>query len=155
MEFASNRPHGLMTPASAAGVVLFAGGNLERLLLVGLGGGLGSMGRYALGGLIGRLRSGWSFPLETLVINVAGCLVIGLLAGLAESRGVFAGTTRAFLFAGVLGGFTTFSTFGYETFQLLRDGQLAAASLSAGLQVVGGLGAVWAGAVLSRMAWGG
>ena len=138
-----------------AGVVLFAGGTLERLLLVGLGGGLGAMARYALGGLIGRLKSGWSFPLETLVINVAGCLAIGLLAGLAESRGVFAGTTRAFLFAGVLGGFTTFSTFGYETIQLLRDGQLAAASLSAGMQVIGGLGAVWAGAVLSRMAWGG
>jgi CrcB protein len=128
---------------------------LERLLLVGLGGGLGTMGRYALGGLIGRLKSGWSFPIETLVINVVGCLAIGLLAGLAESRGVFTGVTRAFLFAGVLGGFTTFSTFGYETFQLLRDGQLAAAALSAGLQVVGGLGAVWGGAALARLVWGG
>ena len=128
---------------------------MERLLLVGLGGGLGTMGRYALGGLIGRLKSGWSFPIETLVVNVAGCLAIGLLAGLAESRGVFSGVTRAFLFAGVLGGFTTFSTFGYETFQLLRDAQFAAAVLSAGLQVVGGLGAVWAGTVLARLAWGG
>ncbi len=128
---------------------------MERLLLVGLGGGLGTMGRYALGGLIGRLKSGWSFPIETLVINVVGCLAIGLLAGLAESRGVFTGVTRAFLFAGVLGGFTTFSTFGYETFQLLRDGQLAAAALSAGLQVAGGLGAVWGGAVLARLVWGG
>jgi CrcB protein len=128
---------------------------LERLLLVGLGGGLGTMGRYALGGLIGRLKSGWSFPLETLIINVVGCLAIGLLAGLAESRGVFTGATRAFLFVGVLGGFTTFSTFGYETFQLLRDAQIAAALLSAGLQLVGGLGAVWVGAVLARLAWGG
>lgn len=128
---------------------------MERLLLVGLGGGLGTMARYALGGFIGRLKSGWSFPLETLVINLAGCLAIGLLAGLAESRGVFTGVTRAFLFAGVLGGFTTFSTFGYETFQLLCDAQLAAALLSAGLQVVGGLGAVWAGTVLARLAWGG
>ena len=128
---------------------------MERVLLVGLGGGLGTMGRYALGGLIGRLKSGWSFPIETLVVNVAGCLAIGLLAGLAESRGVFSGVTRAFLFAGVLGGFTTFSTFGYETFQLLRDAQFAAAVLSAGLQVVGGLGAVWAGTVLARLAWGG
>ncbi len=128
---------------------------MERMWLVGLGGALGSMGRYAVGGLIGRLRSGWSFPLETLAVNVAGCLAIGLLAGLAESRGVFSGTTRAFLFAGVLGGFTTFSTFGYETFQLLRDGQVGAATLSAGLQVVGGLGAVWAGAVMARLAWGG
>jgi fluoride exporter len=128
---------------------------MERLLLVGLGGGLGSMARYALGGLVGRWKGGWTFPVETLLINVSGCLVIGLLASLAETRGVFAGTTRAFLFVGVLGGFTTFSTFGYESFQLLRDGQLGAAGLSTGLQVVGGLGAVWCGTALGRLACGG
>lgn len=128
---------------------------MERLLLVGLGGGLGSMARYLLGGLVGRWKGGWTFPLETLLVNVAGCLAIGLLASLAETRGVFAGTTRAFLFVGLLGGFTTFSTFGYETFQLLRDGQLGAAGLSAGLQLVGGLGGVWGGMVMARLAWGG
>jgi hypothetical protein len=60
---------------------------------------------------------------ETTIINVSGCVVIGLLAGLSETRGIFTGSTRAFLFIGVLGGYTTFSTFGYETFQLLRDAQ--------------------------------
>ena len=128
---------------------------MERLLLVGLGGGLGSMARYVLGGLVGRWKGGWTFPFETLLVNVAGCLAIGVLASLAEARGVFGGTTRAFLFVGLLGGFTTFSTFGYETFQLLRDGQLGAAGLSAGLQLAGGLVAVWGGAVLARLAWGG
>jgi CrcB protein len=124
---------------------------MERLLWAGAGGFLGSMLRYALGGLLARIKSGWSFPIETLVINVAGCLAIGVLAGLAESRGVFGGVTRVFLFIGVLGGFTTFSAFGYETFQLLRDGQWLPASGSVALQIVLGIGAVWAGHVLARL----
>ena len=128
---------------------------MEKLLLVGLGGFLGATLRYGIGGLIGRLKAGWTFPLETLLINVAGCLAIGALTGWAESRGVFSGATRAFLFIGVLGGFTTFSSFGYETFQLMRDGQWSPAMLSVALQVVLGLGAVWAGHRLSLLAWGG
>ena len=124
---------------------------MGRMLLVGLGGFIGSALRYGLGGWLARLRSGWSFPIETLVINVSGCLVIGLLAGLAETRGVFTGSTRAFLFIGVLGGYTTFSTFGYESFQLVRDGQLGTAALSVGLQVTAGLAAVWAGDALARL----
>jgi len=113
------------------------------------------MCRYGLGGLVNRWKQGSTFPLETLVINVLGCLVIGLLAALSESRGVFSGTTRAFLFIGVLGGFTTFSSFGYETFQLMRDGQASAAVLSTALQVVLGIGAVWGGYTISRSLWGG
>ena len=123
---------------------------MERVWMVGLGGFLGSVLRYGLGGLIARLKAGWTFPLETLVINVLGCLVLGALAGLSESRGLFTGTTRAFLFLGVLGGFTTFSTFGYETFQLLRDGQWGAAALSTVLQVALGVGGLWAGHALAH-----
>lgn len=125
---------------------------MERLWLVGLGGFLGSVLRYALGGCVGRMKAGWTFPIETLLINVVGCIVLGFLAGLAESRGVFSGTTRAFLFIGLLGGFTTFSTYGYETFQLLRDGQWQSATLSTTLQVVFGIGGVWAGHLLARLA---
>jgi CrcB protein len=121
-----------------------------RVWLVGLGGFLGTVARYGVGGFVARLRGGGTFPLETLVINVTGCLVLGVLAGLSETRGVFTGTTRAFLFIGVLGGFTTFSTFGYETFQLVRDGQWHGAALSLMLQVGLGLGAVWAGDTLAR-----
>ncbi|HTO90559.1 MAG TPA: fluoride efflux transporter CrcB [Candidatus Sulfotelmatobacter sp.] len=124
---------------------------MEKLLWVGIGGFVGSALRYGLGGWLARLKSGWSFPIETLVINVTGCLVIGFLAGIAETRGVFAGTTRAFLFIGVLGGYTTFSTFGYESFQLLRDGQITTAVLSVALQVTLGLSAVWAGDALARL----
>ena len=125
---------------------------MEKVLLVGVGGFMGSVLRYGVGGLVGRIKAGWTFPLETLLINVAGCLVIGFLAGLSESRGVFSGSTRAFLFIGLLGGFTTFSTFGYETFQLIRDGQWHAAGLSTALQVILGIGGVWAGSALARLA---
>jgi len=125
---------------------------MNKVVLVGLGGALGSILRYGVGGLVGRLKAGWTFPLETLLINVAGCLVIGWLAGLSEARGAFSAPTRAFLFIGLLGGFTTFSTFGYETFQLMRDGQWSSAALSTTLQVVLGLGAVWAGHAVARLA---
>src|SRR5262245_35370872 len=117
MEFASNCPApGLMTPTEhGGGHFVCVGGHMQRMLFVGLGGFIGACMRYALGGLLLRLKSGATFPFETLAINVVGCLAIGFLSGLAETRGLFAGTTRAFLFIGVIGGFTTFSTFGYET----------------------------------------
>ena len=123
---------------------------MNKVVLVGLGGAIGSILRYGVGALVGRTKAGSTFPLETLIINVVGCLVIGLLAGLSETRGVFTAPTRAFLFVGLLGGFTTFSTFGYETFQLLREAQWTAVTLSVGLQVVLGIGGVWAGHVLAR-----
>jgi CrcB protein len=124
---------------------------MTNALLVGLGGFLGSILRYLLGGWVLRLKVGWTFPLETLIINVLGCLVFGLLAGLAESRGVLTGPARTFLFIGLLGGFTTFSSFGYETFQLLRVGQGMMAAVSISLQVVLGLAAMWGGHALGAM----
>lgn len=128
---------------------------MEKVLLVGAGGFLGSVLRYLAGGFVYRWRGSSAFPLETLLINGAGCLAIGMVAELAESRGVFSGATRAFLMIGVLGGFTTFSAFGYETFELLRDGQIGAAAVSVGAQVVLGISAVWLGHVAIRLAWGG
>jgi fluoride exporter len=128
---------------------------MQKMLFVGFGGFIGTCMRYGFGGLLLRLKNGASFPYETLVINVLGCLAIGFLAELVETRGLFTGTTRTFLSIGVIGGFTTFSTFGYETIQLLRSGQRIDAVLSVTLQVVLGLGAVWAGTVLSRMTAGG
>ena len=82
-----------------------------QALLVGFGGFLGTVLRYA----VTRIPMGWSFPLSTLVVNVLGCFALGLLAGARYTE-----TARAFVFIGVLGGFTTFSAFGNETFQLLR-----------------------------------
>jgi CrcB protein len=124
---------------------------MELYLLAGLGGFLGAMLRFGVGGLINRVKQGASFPYETLVINVVACLAIGFLATLSEARGVIGGGTRVFLFIGFLGGFSTFSTFGYESFQLIRDGQMLALASSVVLQVVLGIGAVWAGAALTQL----
>ena len=95
---------------------------MNRVLLVGLGGAVGSILRYCLGTAVSRLKGDTPFPLETLTVNVLGCLVAGVLAGWAETRSTLSPDMRAFLFVGILGGFTTFSAFGYETFGLLRDG---------------------------------
>ncbi len=121
---------------------------MNKTLLVGLGGFVGSILRYGLALGVHRWKGGSTFPLETLVINVTGCLVFGVLVGWSESRGAFSDPMRVLLFSGLLGGFTTFSAFGFETFRLLRDGQWFAAMISSALQLVLGIGAVWAGRAL-------
>ena len=88
------------------------------------------------------------FPYGTFVVNLAGCLVFGIIMGAARQRFVLGPSERAFLLIGILGGFTTFSTFTYETFALLQDGQLARALWNAGGQLVCGLVALWAGYVM-------
>ncbi len=98
---------------------------MVRYLLVGAGGALGAMARYALDGFILRLASPF-FPSGTFVVNVAGCLIFGLIMGLADQRSGLTPTGRLFLLIGLLGGFTTFSTYTFETFELVRDGQVRA-----------------------------
>lgn len=124
---------------------------MTRALLAGLGGFIGAASRYVLGGLLNRMTPWSAFPYETLVINTTGCLAIGLLGGLADERGMLSPEARVFLLIGILGGYTTYSTFGYETFQLLRDGEFVPATANVALQTVLGIGGVWAGNVLSRM----
>lgn len=118
---------------------------LRNLLFVGVGGFIGSALRYILSGWAQKLSPSGLFPLGTLTINVIGCFALGLLGGWAETLDVFSPGTRLFLFLGILGGFTTFSTFGYETMAMFRDGQFLPAAANVALQVVLGLGAVWAG----------
>jgi CrcB protein len=86
-----------------------------------------------------------SFPAGTLVVNVTGSLLIGLVAGLAESRALIGPDVRLLLVTGVLGGYTTFSAFSLETLLLLRSGQTATALTTVCLQLVLGLAAAWAG----------
>ncbi|MBN2601266.1 MAG: fluoride efflux transporter CrcB [Candidatus Marinimicrobia bacterium] len=121
-----------------------------RLLIVGTGGFLGSVSRYILSGLVHRLITQAVFPYGTLTVNVLGCLAIGFLSGLAESRQLFSPEMRLLMFIGFLGGFTTFSTFGYEIVSFARDGQLMASLANLMLHLVLGLGAVWTGLALSR-----
>ena len=121
---------------------------MTAILLVGAGGFAGSVLRYIVNREVQQLFATTpGFPYGVLVVNVAGCFVIGLLGGLAASHGWFnsTGGMRAFLFVGFLGGFTTFSAFGFDTFNLMRDGALAQAFANVALQVCLGLGAVWAG----------
>ena len=120
-------------------------------LLVFLGAGIGGVLRFWMSPAIQRMCNGTMFPIGTFAVNMVGCLVIGLLAQLAESKGMFQGDTRAFLFVGILGGYTTFSSFGFETFQLIRDGQIAFAIANSVLQVVLGLVLVWLGWVIGRL----
>jgi CrcB protein len=126
--------------------------SLVQLGAVGSGGFLGAIARYALSGLAYRWGAFGGFPHGTLVVNVVGCLAIGLLAGLAENRLILGTHARLFLLIGFLGGFTTFSTFGYETLMLARDAEWIKATLNATLHLVLGLSAVWLGFALSRLA---
>ena len=120
------------------------------ILLVGVGGFFGAVMRYVVTNWVQDFFHVLSFPYGTLTVNLLGCLIIGLLGGLSESRNLLNQEARALLFIGVLGGFTTFSTFGYETVQLLRDGQSLAAFSNIGLQVCMGLVAVWIGYSISQ-----
>ncbi|MGA0175854.1 MAG: fluoride efflux transporter CrcB [Chthoniobacterales bacterium] len=120
-------------------------GSAANLLLVGAGGFLGAIGRYLLGGAVLHHAVASKFPWSTLAVNVLGCLLIGVLSGAAEKFDFIGQGARLFLFTGLLGGFTTFSAFGFETFLLLRRGELAVAALYATASVLVCLAAVWAG----------
>jgi fluoride exporter len=118
---------------------------MKQILLVGLGGFIGAVGRYKLGGLILHHAADWRFPLSTFTVNVLGCFIIGVLGGLAEKHDLLRPDLRIFLFPGVLGGFTTFSAFGYESFFLMRRGESHIAFAYVALSVICGLLAVWLG----------
>jgi fluoride exporter len=115
------------------------------VLWVGLGGFVGSSLRFVISGWVHRLPGTSSFPFGTLVVNVVGCLLVGLIGGWAEHRQVLSPATRLFLLIGVLGGFTTFSTFAYETLAFAHGADVGRALANVGLQVVLGLGAAWLG----------
>jgi fluoride exporter len=116
---------------------------MEYILLVGSGGFLGSIARYLLSGWVQRLTENSFFPFGTMAVNIIGCLAIGILSGLAENRGILTPQSRAFLLIGVLGGFTTFSSFSYDTASLIHSGEAFAAFANVALQVTLGLGATW------------
>ena len=130
------------------------GETIFKVFLVGAGGFAGSVLRYLFSGYVQNVSGSIGFPYGTLAVNLAGCFVIGLLSHLADVRGVFSPDARAFVFIGILGGFTTFSTFGNETMNLLRDGENASAMLNIGGHVVAGLFFVWVGRTIAYLIWG-
>ena len=126
---------------------------MTNILLVGLGGFIGSVMRYLLSGYIQGSTKSVDFPFGTLAVNVIGCFVIGFLSQLAEGRGMFTSESRAFVFVGILGGFTTFSSFGNETLNLARDSQMVNAFANIAANVIIGLFAVWLGRTVSYLIW--
>jgi CrcB protein len=124
---------------------------MDKALFVGAGGFIGSILRYWVSGAIQQGNP--SFPYGTLAVNLIGCLVIGFLSQLAELRGVFTPEARAFVFVGILGGFTTFSTFGNETMNFLRDGENLPALLNVGFHIFAGLAAIWLGRSIAYWIW--
>ena len=124
-----------------------------KILLIGLGGSLGAILRYLVSGGVQGWSGSGAFPYGTLSVNLLGCLVIGLLSQLVELRGLFSPDARAFLFIGTLGAFTTFSTFGNETMQLMREGELFLSLANICAQILLGLTAVWLGHACAQWLW--
>jgi CrcB protein len=122
---------------------------LKHILLVALGGAIGSVARFKMSGWVLHATPNWRFPAGTLAVNLLGCLIAGLLAGMAVKQDVFSPEARVFLFTGLLGGFTTFSAFGLETLLLLKRGETAVAVANVVVSIVVGLLVAWLGYELS------
>ena len=124
-----------------------------RILLVGLAGLSGTLCRYWLSGAVAR-RYGEALPLGTLAVNLLGCFAAGLLFHFMQERQAFPETARAAVFAGLLGGFTTFSAYGLQTFALLREGRGGMAELNVVASNLLGLLLVWAGHAAGKLLGG-
>jgi fluoride exporter len=124
---------------------------MRTALAIALAGALGALARWGLGSWFGQRFP--TFPWGTLVINVTGSFVLGMLFAALVERGVGSSTMRLALMTGLLGAYTTFSTFSLETFRLLEDGATRAAIVNVGMSVVFGLVAVWLGVLTGRAVW--
>ncbi|MFL9609731.1 fluoride efflux transporter CrcB [Methylobacillus sp. Pita2] len=125
---------------------------MNQVMLVALGGAIGSVARFKLSGLVLRYSLDWRFPFPTFTVNIIGCLVIGILAGLASREGFISADMRVLLFTGLVGGFTTFSAFGLETMVLLREGHVGIAAAYVVASIVVGLAVMWLGFELAKIA---
>ncbi len=123
---------------------------MKNALAVGLGGFFGCIARYLTGVLVIRLFDAYVFPYATLIVNVVGCLLIGLLGGLVENARLISPEMQLFLIVGLLGGFTTYSAFGYQTLTLAHEGRMLLAVLNVSTHTILGLGAVWLGEFIAK-----
>jgi fluoride exporter len=124
---------------------------MKAILLVALGGAVGSVARYKVSGWILHNTVDWRFPAGTFAVNVIGCFIAGILAALAEKHDFFSPDVRLLLFTGLLGGFTTFSAFGLETMFLVQKREFLVAGANVVLSIAAGLIALWIGFGLAAM----
>ncbi|MBN9348436.1 MAG: fluoride efflux transporter CrcB [Devosia sp.] len=121
------------------------------ILLVGIGGAIGSIARYLSGVAVGRFWSG-PFPLATMLVNISGSLVMGLFIGwLARTTPAWQADARLFVAVGILGGFTTLSSFSLDTVGLLERGEVGQAALYVAVSVVVSIAALFVGLALMRL----
>jgi CrcB protein len=117
---------------------------MEKYLFIGLGGFLGSIARFGLASII-QTKTESLFPYGTMFVNIIGCFLIGLLMTLFQERIDVSQNVRLLLIIGVLGGFTTFSSFSYDTFAMFRSGNLFGAGMNITVSMIGCLVATWTG----------
>jgi fluoride exporter len=122
---------------------------LQRVMLIGLAGALGTLARYGMGGLVQRL-SGGDLPWGTLFVNVLGCFLFGMVWSLSSERLVISEEVRIIMLGGFMGAFTTFSTFIFDTGGFLRDQQYFLATGNMLIQVTIGLLSFFGGMVTGR-----
>ncbi len=126
----------------------------QKLILIAMAGALGTLMRYAVAGIVQKGLAGptaTGFPYGTLAVNIMGCFLFGLVYSLAEERLLISGQMRIVLLAGFMGAFTTFSTFGFETAELVRDSQWTLALANALAQNIAGIAAVFIGFAAGRI----
>lgn len=123
---------------------------MRSYLLVFLGGGIGATARYWLSAAVYRFVHP-DFPYGTLAVNISGCLLIGIVMSVSEARVAIDPAVRVFLAIGILGGFTTFSSFSYETIALLRDGQTVQVAVNVFVTLIGCLAATAAGMAVAKL----
>jgi len=123
--------------------------SIDQILIVLFGGGCGAVARYVLTTWIAS-KYGAYFPFGTLFVNVAGCFVMGFFMMLTTDRFTVSTNLRLLVTVGFLGGLTTFSSFGYETMQFLREGDLVNAFMNMGANLCIGLLALWLGILTAK-----
>lgn len=123
---------------------------LQRILLIGFAGALGTLARYGLGGLVQRIAGG-NLPWGTLFVNVMGCFLFGLIWTLADERLVISEEARLVVLGGFMGAFTTFSTFIFDTGGFVRDAQWLLATGNVAIQTVTGLAFLFIGISAGRV----
>lgn len=126
---------------------------MMKWFAIGAGGFIGAILRYLVSGWVQNWSRSLDFPYGTLAVNLLGCFIIGILSYWGEQHNLFSPNVRLFVFIGLLGAFTTFSTFANETLNLLRARDELLALLNVGAHILLGLLAVWLGRVLAAFLW--